>query len=312
VKSERGGNSPADETWLDRVYAFPRFPHAFFLGSAGGGSYRCVDCDSRGGPECYDLITNPAWVFSDRANHPDHASDYIMQETVERWARSFVIAGTLDYEPGMLPPHWWEHRDQAHPQGGELALQAWQRSWPIILGKAALERAIREGDFPPESAPQRLLNIVPFDGYEYGAVICSAVFDDTIVSFFGIAIPEYDGSGSPTAFKGGLASFRIVGPQPNSPEVGQFVQHAQRWWSPFGGQSIRPGRPVGSTKRSIQWYIDQFRSLASEMKREPTEEQFCERCDVDRKTLRVNLSAFGCWPWNRFKERAGRARTVRR
>lgn len=235
-----------------------------------------------------------------------------MQETVERWARSFVIAGTLDYEPGTLPPRWWDHRERVHPQGGELALQVWQHSWPIILGKAALHCAIDAGYFPPESAPQRLFNVIPFEGHEYGALICSAAFDSTVVNFFAIAVPEYDDTGSPAAFKGGPAAFRISGLQPDSPNVRRFVDHARRWWLMFGGRQIRPGRPVGSTKRSLRWYIEHFRMLASELQRQPTRDEYCKRWAVDRKTVRENLSAYGCWPWERFKERARQARTVRR
>jgi hypothetical protein len=293
------------------VQNFPRFPRAAFIGFSGGGFYSCPTCRGAKGPQCWDLITQPAIAFSDKAHWPPHFNDRLMRETVERWARSFVWAGTFDFEPGSIPKRGepsYGHR----PQGGELALWCWQHSWPIILGKQALARAIDAGEFPPDSAPQRLLNLMPFDGDEYGALICSTRFETTTVEFFALAVPVYGDSASPIDFHGGPARFRIVGPQPDSPHVRKFVDNARRWWAPSGGQDIRSGRPAGTTKRSLQWYLDRYRELASELHADPTRDQFCQHWQVDLHTLRKNLNSFGVWPWEKFKARAKQARTVRR
>lgn len=306
---ESENDLPAWAGWDQRISRDARFKTAFFLGFAGGEFYRCVTCegaDERGEPSCSDLITVPGWVFSNRKNWPDHASDYAMRETVERWARAFVWSGTFDYEPGILPPGWYdptrfEPGDEPMPQGGELALQCWQRSWPIILGVRALERAIVAGDFPRDSKPQRLFNLMPFDGDNYAAIVCPAMFGQTIVTFFGMVIPEYGESGSPEAFRGSGAAFTVNGPEPTSPEVCIFVDQARKWWSRFGQQPIKAGRPPGTPDRTRDEYEWFLLRMVEEGIPKLTLERFCDRWGVPITTVKRNLRACG-HTWRTFRE----------
>lgn len=228
-----------------------------------------------------------------------------MRECVERWSRSFFFSGTLDHEPGALPPRWWNDADftlddPPAPQGGELALQCWQNSWPIMVGAEALEKSIRADGFPRESKPQRLFNLMPFNDDVYAALACSAAFTRSIVTFFGLAILEYGSSGSPEAFRGGPAAFRIVGADPTSPDVGRYIDQSRRWWSQFGMQPILPGRPRGTPDRTLEDYRSFFTRCAAEGGGRISKQRFCERWGIPDTTLRRNLAAHG-FTWSEFR-----------
>jgi hypothetical protein len=82
---------------------------------------------------------------------------------------------------------------------------------------------------------------------------------------------------------------------------------AERMMAALGGfrefSAPGPGRRRGTFKRSRQWYLDNLQTHAAAIRREPTEEEFCRRYHIDRKTLRRNLEPHGFWPWEEFLRR---------
>jgi hypothetical protein len=77
--------------------------------------------------------------------------------------------------------------------------------------------------------------------------------------------------------------------------------------------TIGAGKPRGKLKRSRTWYLDTLKEHAKAIRREPTQEEFIQRNNVNRKTLRSNLDAYGLWPWEAFLQRglAARGRSVK-
>jgi hypothetical protein len=77
-----------------------------------------------------------------------------------------------------------------------------------------------------------------------------------------------------------------------------------------------PGKPKGKFKRPRDWYLNALRDHARAIRREPTEQEFCDRYRIDRKTLRRNLGphGYGLWPWEEFLHRglhSSRARIIK-
>ncbi len=70
------------------------------------------------------------------------------------------------------------------------------------------------------------------------------------------------------------------------------------------------GRPRKSFARSRREWVQEFRMLANEMQRRPTQDEFLRRMRTDRRTLRENLTAHNLWPWEKFVSAASSARTV--
>jgi hypothetical protein len=74
----------------------------------------------------------------------------------------------------------------------------------------------------------------------------------------------------------------------------------------------RAGRPSGRPLRDRAWYLNNFRRLAKERGKRPTQQEFLNRYQIDRSLLKANLKTHNLWPWDRFVNVALGAKTHRR
>jgi hypothetical protein len=282
----------------------------FFV--AYGGCRAC----SEGDPGCTRLVWNPIGTLLDREKWPDHWNTNVWRGLVERWAAYAFALGTLDGAPARKYIHG---EDPYHPDfrlsGGELALWAWQNTWPLPLGQGALAQFIDDGIFPRESKPSQLFNFLPFGGDELGALILSGYVGDSLVEFFGLAEPVLDEVGNIERYKPGEALFRITGFDLAESDVHRFTVNARRWWATFADREfpVQTGRTPGSTIRDRNYYLSHFRDLCRRLRRPATQREFITYLQntgdehLNRTTLKRNLGGFNLWPWDRFVAATRRA-----
>jgi hypothetical protein len=276
----------------------------------------CPICRREGRDDCFRLVRDPLGTLLDRERWPDHWNHGIARGLVERWTSRQFLLGTLDGTPAKrlsdigADPTGPDFR----PTGGELALFAWQGAWPVPLGRRALARLIGEGWFPPDSAPERLVNLVPFDGDEFGVLILSGTVGQSLVEFFGLGEPMLDAAGVIEGFKPGEAVFRITGFDLAASDLERFTVNARRWWAQFADQQIPVpiGRTPGSTIRDRSYYFTHYRALSQRLGRPARQREFINHLraggdTLNRTTLKRNLQGFGLWPWERFVAAARRA-----
>jgi hypothetical protein len=72
-----------------------------------------------------------------------------------------------------------------------------------------------------------------------------------------------------------------------------------------------PGRPVGSTARDLQYYLEHYRELSRQLRRPVRQRELIHHLQLqgdtlNKTTLRRNLEAFNLWPWEKFTVAARR------
>ena len=71
------------------------------------------------------------------------------------------------------------------------------------------------------------------------------------------------------------------------------------------------GRPVGSTTRDLQYYLDHYRALSRRLGRPARQRELIHHLQsegdtLNKTTLSRNLQAFNLWPWEKFTAAAQR------
>ncbi len=174
-------------------------------------------------------------------------------------------------------------------------------------------------------------------GFEQPTFVFAAVF-------FQVYVDRWDSAWAPLVIGGGppfmvilgayievdpetgfLANLRWSWQRPDLPPITEMhnllpfttakstrLLEALRAFHDYGARG--PGKPKGKFKRPRDWYLNRLREHARVLRREPTEQEFCNRYCIDRKTLRRNLRGYGLWPWEEFLHRglhSSQARTIK-
>ncbi len=180
-------------------------------------------------PPCQPVLDDPFAILSDPERWPRHLCFPLFLDSTESWTRQALV--TTDE-----------------------TLISYKATWPLPIGREALRR---EG---PRLGTgwTTLLNVAPFPGDERAALALRLSVADQTIDLFGLAMPggffrDAEGATLEDAAGERLPSYRlgplravVRGDDPTCKAVADLLRHARRWWARFSGQTIGPGRPVGS------------------------------------------------------------------
>ena len=117
-------------------------------------------CTCKGSP-CTELLNDPANVLADESRRPSHLCPEVMRWSTRVWALNAKKS-----------------------KGRDLASRLWQRTWPLPIGRRALEDRIALHDC--EDGAQ-LSNLVPFDGEEEALWAVRVEKEGTVLNLFALA-----------------------------------------------------------------------------------------------------------------------------
>jgi len=207
--------------------------------------------------------------------------DRLGRISTEQWANDYLWADTFE---GMAEETWGQ----------------WATMWPLPVGRRAIFRT-----FPPSQKhnPGPFANAVPWDGWEQAAFIHSADVGANTVTTFCLVDRRVVAPIGPRApvvlFNKADSRFVLQGPDPTGPDVSRYVEHARAWWKRYEAPRVSPGRPPGSTVRTLKDYQSFYHLLFGEELRPPTRDEFVARSDIPESTVKRNLQTWG-YSWSSF------------